>query len=62
MARSILILGSTGSIGTQALELIDRSDDLTVAGLSADRSWEPLVEHTPDQRHYELLRHDEPDD
>jgi 1-deoxy-D-xylulose-5-phosphate reductoisomerase len=44
VARSILILGSTGSIGTQALELIERSDDLTVAGLSADRSWEPLVE------------------
>jgi predicted metal-dependent enzyme (double-stranded beta helix superfamily) len=28
--------------------------------LRARRSeWEPLVEHTPDQRHYELLRHDE---
>ena len=44
MARSVLILGSTGSIGTQALEIIGRSDDLAVAGLSADRSWEPLVE------------------
>jgi predicted metal-dependent enzyme (double-stranded beta helix superfamily) len=28
--------------------------------LRADRSlWEPLVRHTPDQRHYELLMHDE---
>jgi 1-deoxy-D-xylulose-5-phosphate reductoisomerase len=44
VARSILILGSTGSIGTQALELIEGSDDLAVAGLSADRSWELLVE------------------
>ena len=44
VARSVLILGSTGSIGTQALELIEGSDDLAVAGLSADRSWEPLVE------------------
>jgi 1-deoxy-D-xylulose-5-phosphate reductoisomerase len=44
VARSVLILGSTGSIGTQALEIIGRSDDLAVAGLSANRSWEPLVE------------------
>jgi 1-deoxy-D-xylulose-5-phosphate reductoisomerase len=44
VARSILILGSTGSIGTQALEIIEGSDDLAVAGLSADRSWEQLVE------------------
>ena len=30
------------------------------ASLRADRAlWEPLVHHTPDQRHYELLRHDE---
>ncbi|HEX6712460.1 MAG TPA: cysteine dioxygenase family protein, partial [Thermoleophilaceae bacterium] len=28
--------------------------------LRGDRElWEPLVQHTPDQRHYELLRHDE---
>jgi 1-deoxy-D-xylulose-5-phosphate reductoisomerase len=44
VARGILILGSTGSVGTQALEIIGRSDDLAVAGLSADRSWEQLVE------------------
>jgi 1-deoxy-D-xylulose-5-phosphate reductoisomerase len=44
VARSVLILGSTGSIGTQALEVVERSDDLAVVGLSADRSWEQLVE------------------
>jgi 1-deoxy-D-xylulose-5-phosphate reductoisomerase len=42
--KRVLILGSTGSIGTQALEVIARSDDLQVAGLSAGSSWEPLVE------------------
>jgi 1-deoxy-D-xylulose-5-phosphate reductoisomerase len=45
MARKrILILGSTGSIGTQALEIVERSDDLELVGLSAERSWETLVE------------------
>jgi 1-deoxy-D-xylulose-5-phosphate reductoisomerase len=41
--RRLLVLGSTGSIGTQALEIVERSPDLQVVGLSADRSWEPLV-------------------
>ncbi|HEV2753759.1 MAG TPA: 1-deoxy-D-xylulose-5-phosphate reductoisomerase [Solirubrobacteraceae bacterium] len=44
MPRRLLILGSTGSIGTQALDLLTHSDDLEVVGLSAGRSWEPLVE------------------
>ena len=44
MARSLLILGSTGSVGTQALDIVEHSDDLVVAGLSADRSWERLVD------------------
>jgi 1-deoxy-D-xylulose-5-phosphate reductoisomerase len=44
MPRRLLILGSTGSIGTQALDVVGRSDDLEVVGLSAGRSWEPLVE------------------
>jgi 1-deoxy-D-xylulose-5-phosphate reductoisomerase len=39
MARRVLILGSTGSIGEQALEVIERSDELEVAGLSAGRNW-----------------------
>jgi 1-deoxy-D-xylulose-5-phosphate reductoisomerase len=42
--RRVLILGSTGSIGTQAIEVIGASDELQVAGLSAESSWEPLLE------------------
>ena len=42
--RRLLILGSTGSIGTQALDIVGRSADLEVLGLSAERSWEALVE------------------
>jgi len=41
--KRVLILGSTGSIGTQALEVISASDELQVAGLSAASSWEPLL-------------------
>jgi 1-deoxy-D-xylulose-5-phosphate reductoisomerase len=44
VARRLLILGSTGSIGTQALDIVERSDDLVLVGLSAERSWESLVE------------------
>src|SRR3954468_23389081 len=44
MPRKLLILGSTGPIGTQALEIVGRSDDLELVGLCAERSWEPLVE------------------
>ncbi len=43
MPRRLLILGSTGSIGTQALEIVARADDLELVGLSAERSWEDLV-------------------
>jgi 1-deoxy-D-xylulose-5-phosphate reductoisomerase len=39
-----LILGSTGSIGTQALEVCAESDEFELVGLSAQRSWEALVE------------------
>jgi 1-deoxy-D-xylulose-5-phosphate reductoisomerase len=42
--RRILVLGSTGSIGTQALEIVAASEDLEVVGLSAERSWEQAVE------------------
>jgi 1-deoxy-D-xylulose-5-phosphate reductoisomerase len=44
MPRRLLVLGSTGSIGTQALDVAGRSEDLEVVGLSAASSWEPLVE------------------
>jgi 1-deoxy-D-xylulose-5-phosphate reductoisomerase len=42
--KRLLILGSTGSIGTQALDVCGRSEDLELVGLSAERSWEPLLE------------------
>src|SRR6267378_5957726 len=42
--KRLLILGSTGSIGTQALDVCERSDELELVGLSAERSWEALIE------------------
>ncbi|MEA2143106.1 MAG: 1-deoxy-D-xylulose-5-phosphate reductoisomerase [Solirubrobacteraceae bacterium] len=44
MARRLLILGSTGSIGTQALDIVARDPDLELVGLSAERSAEALIE------------------
>jgi 1-deoxy-D-xylulose-5-phosphate reductoisomerase len=41
--KRVLILGSTGSIGTQALEVIEASNELALAGLCAGSSWEPAV-------------------
>ena len=43
MPKRILVLGSTGSIGTQALDVCARCDELEVIGLSAERSWEELI-------------------
>jgi 1-deoxy-D-xylulose-5-phosphate reductoisomerase len=43
--RRIAILGSTGSIGSQALDVISRSrDELSVVALSAAGSWEALLQ------------------
>jgi 1-deoxy-D-xylulose-5-phosphate reductoisomerase len=42
--RRILIVGSTGSIGTQALDVVERNPDLEVVGLAASSSWEQLLE------------------
>src|SRR5207302_3842449 len=42
--RRIVILGSTGSIGTQALEVVEGSSELEVVGLAAAHSWGPLLE------------------
>jgi 1-deoxy-D-xylulose-5-phosphate reductoisomerase len=41
--RRIAILGSTGSIGTQALDVVARSGDLEVVALAAGSQWEPLL-------------------
>lgn len=43
MSRRLLVLGSTGSIGRQALDVAQRSDELELVGLSAERSWEELI-------------------
>jgi 1-deoxy-D-xylulose-5-phosphate reductoisomerase len=44
LPRRLLILGSTGSIGTQALDVLKGSHELDLVGLSAESSWEALVE------------------
>jgi 1-deoxy-D-xylulose-5-phosphate reductoisomerase len=41
--KRLLIFGSTGSIGTQALDVCARSDQFELVGLSASNSWEALV-------------------
>ena len=43
MPRRLVILGSTGSIGVQALDVVSRSDELEVVALSAADAWEPLI-------------------
>ena len=42
--RRVLIVGSTGSIGTQALDVVERSGELEVVGLAASASWELLLD------------------
>src|SRR6186997_1421475 len=42
--KKVLILGSTGSIGTQALDVIGRLDELQVVGLAAGSGWEAVIE------------------
>jgi len=45
VARRLVILGSTGSIGLQALDVVSRSGgELEVVGLSAGREWQTLLE------------------
>jgi 1-deoxy-D-xylulose-5-phosphate reductoisomerase len=44
VARRLLILGSTGSIGTQALQIVARDPELELVGLSAERSCDALIE------------------
>jgi 1-deoxy-D-xylulose-5-phosphate reductoisomerase len=43
MAKRVLICGSTGSIGEQALDVVAGSPELELAGLSAATNWERLV-------------------
>src|SRR3954451_17383423 len=46
--RKLVILGATGSIGEQALEVVAASEELSVIGLAAGRQWERLVEQARD--------------
>jgi 1-deoxy-D-xylulose-5-phosphate reductoisomerase len=41
--KDVLILGSTGSIGEQAIDVAGRSAEIRIAGLSAGSSWERLL-------------------
>ena len=42
--KRVIILGATGSIGVQALQVVAASNDLTVVGLSCDRNVKLLLE------------------
>ena len=44
--KRIAILGSTGSIGRQTLDVIRDSDDLEVCALAGGANWELLAEQT----------------
>src|SRR3954470_21081319 len=46
--RKLVILGATGSIGEQALDVVEGSEDLSIVGLAAGRQWERLVEQARD--------------
>jgi 1-deoxy-D-xylulose-5-phosphate reductoisomerase len=46
--KKVVILGATGSIGEQALEVVSGSEDLAVAGLAAGSNWQRLVEQARD--------------
>jgi 1-deoxy-D-xylulose-5-phosphate reductoisomerase len=42
--KKVLILGSSGSIGTQALQIVAASEELRVVGLAAAGSWEQVLQ------------------
>src|SRR4051812_9730333 len=48
MAKRVLILGSTGSIGEQALDVVAGSAELELVGLSAASNWERLAAQARD--------------
>jgi 1-deoxy-D-xylulose-5-phosphate reductoisomerase len=48
--KKLLILGSTGSIGTQALEIVAASEELEVVGLAAGSSWERALAQAREHR------------
>jgi 1-deoxy-D-xylulose-5-phosphate reductoisomerase len=48
--KKLVILGSTGSIGTQALEIVAASEELQVVGLAAGSSWERVLAQAGEHR------------
>jgi 1-deoxy-D-xylulose-5-phosphate reductoisomerase len=46
--KKLVVLGATGSIGEQALEVVSGSDELAVVGLAAGRNWERLIDQARD--------------
>ncbi|MDG1491792.1 MAG: 1-deoxy-D-xylulose-5-phosphate reductoisomerase, partial [Planctomycetota bacterium] len=53
MTKRLLVLGSTGSIGTQTLDLVRTATEdapLQVAGLAAASSWETVLEQVREHR------------
>jgi 1-deoxy-D-xylulose-5-phosphate reductoisomerase len=44
--KRIIVLGATGSIGVQALQVVAASKDLTIVGLSCDRNIKLLLEQS----------------
>jgi len=48
--KTLLVLGSTGSIGTQTLELARTDPGLAIAGLAAGSSWQPLLQQVREFR------------
>jgi 1-deoxy-D-xylulose-5-phosphate reductoisomerase len=42
--KRLVVLGSTGSIGVQALEIVAASDDLQIVGLAAGQNWQLAIE------------------
>ena len=59
-AKRIAILGSTGSIGRQALEVIDSQPDLSVCALAAGTNWQNLASQAR-QFGPEMVAIDDPD-
>lgn len=58
--RRIAVLGSTGSIGTSTLDVIQqRSDRLNAVGLSAHRSWEQLFDQANEHHPTRIVLTDE---
>jgi 1-deoxy-D-xylulose-5-phosphate reductoisomerase len=57
--KRVVVLGSTGSIGVQALEVIAASDDMRVVGLTCDRNATLLLQQASSTGCHELAIADE---